>query len=147
MDYICPKCGKKKSTCEPIKVDGFGWFTGAFCFNCNYLLAEIRHATTKEEAEDKLEKKLAELNALPVAELKVHEEWFDGEEKPRNVLYCTKCLFSYFTSRDAVNYCTNCGAKFEKKDKKQSEAGNQELERKDICALVEEKETGEERTK
>ena len=48
-----------------------------------------------------------------MAELKIHEEWFEGEEKPRNVLYCSKCGFSYSIRHDVSKYCTECGEKIE----------------------------------
>lgn len=58
MKYICPKCGEEKEINKPCHQEGFGWFVGAFCFKCNYLYAEVRNASSEEEALKMLERKL-----------------------------------------------------------------------------------------
>lgn len=56
MKYICPKCGEERKIEEPYYQIGFGWFVGAYCIKCNYILAEVRNAPSKEQAEEAIQK-------------------------------------------------------------------------------------------
>lgn len=58
MNYICPKCEKTKEINAPYHQQGYGWFVGAFCFDCNYLYTEVRNAPSEEKAIELLKKKL-----------------------------------------------------------------------------------------
>ena len=62
MNYICPICGKERTVGEPFYQPWFGWFACAYCNDCRYIFAEVRNASTKEKAIEKLQEKTQRQN-------------------------------------------------------------------------------------
>ena len=75
--------------------------------NCNDGTSEIHRLIGQavDKCREQKEKQMDETTLTIVTEL------FDDENKPREVLACTKCGQSYKTRHDVINFCSNCGRK------------------------------------